>query len=312
MMKAPVKHFILRCLIFMILPAITLCGLEWAVRTRVPNQYAIKHRHMMTHGADVRTMILGTSHTYLGIRASMLGPGAINLGNNSQSLHYDYILLRQYAPLCPNLKRVILPVSYFTFHDADLELSPSDYYMVWDYKIYMDVDIHPDWSKYNFELARPVFFAKKFNQLFKGPEPTCDESGTCVTTTLESRPGSWSAGGKKRADKHTAGTNMFVSQNTQWLTAIAEYCRTHNIELILITTPTWHTYYQNLDAGQLATMRHIRDSIADRYSLRVFDYLTDPRFNADDFYDTDHLNYNHGAVKLTSILKKDLAGNTPH
>jgi len=40
-------------------------------------------------------------------------------------------------------------------------------------------------------------------------------------------------------------------------------------------------------------------------NLPYFDYLKDPRFKADDFYDSNHLS-DVGAIKFTKILDKDI------
>ena len=75
-----------------------------------------------------------------------------------------------------------------------------------------------------------------------------------------------------------------------------------DIELILITTPTWHTYYERLDTAQLKksyTIIHTLQSSHPR--LRHLDFLKDKRFEADDFYDADHLS-ELGAAKLTKYI----------
>jgi lysophospholipase L1-like esterase len=81
--------------------------------------------------------------------------------------------------------------------------------------------------------------------------------------------------------------------------------RARSVLVLLVTTPTYHTYYDNLDAGQLGEMYSIIDSLKQQYHLEYYDYLKDTRFVADDFWDGDHLS-DLGAAKFTKILNEDI------
>ena len=41
------------------------------------------------------------------------------------------------------------------------------------------------------------------------------------------------------------------------------------------------------------------------FDVQYFDYLKDPRFVADDFYDNNHLS-DIGSIKFTKIVNKDI------
>ncbi len=87
---------------------------------------------------------------------------------------------------------------------------------------------------------------------------------------------------------------------------IAEFCKSHNIQLVLITTPCWSSYYDNLDKKQLDRMYELTHKFQQEYQLPYFDYLKDSRFDADDFYDSNHLS-DVGAVKFSKILNADIS-----
>lgn len=74
------------------------------------------------------------------------------------------------------------------------------------------------------------------------------------------------------------------------LCKILELCNEANANLILITTPTWHTYYESLDQRQLAKMYEVIDDFQRKNpDVMYYNFMADERFAADDFYDCDHL-----------------------
>ena len=86
---------------------------------------------------------------------------------------------------------------------------------------------------------------------------------------------------------------------------MAEFCKSHNIQLILITTPCWHSYYNNLNKEQLDKMYELTHRFQKQFDVPYLDYLKDTRFEADDFYDSNHLS-DVGAIKFTKILDEDI------
>ena len=105
--------------------------------------------------------------------------------------------------------------------------------------------------------------------------------------------------------RHTAKTWDYVEQNYEQMREMAEFCKARDIQLVLITTPCWASYYEHLDAKQLAKMNELTEHFREEYNLPYFDYLKDSRFEADDFYDSNHLS-DVGAIKFTKILVNDI------
>ena len=86
------------------------------------------------------------------------------------------------------------------------------------------------------------------------------------------------------------------------LNSFSEFCNQRNIKLILVSTPVYHTYRENIDKEQFNTTHEIINSFIDNHSnCYYFDWFDDVDFSADDFYDADHLNES-GAEKLTKKL----------
>jgi len=73
-----------------------------------------------------------------------------------------------------------------------------------------------------------------------------------------------------------------------------------------VTTPTYHTYSDNLNMQQLSLMNHLLDSFSkNNQNVYRVGYLKDKNFTKEDFYDGDHLRL-QGAKKFTKILNQKL------
>ena len=57
--------------------------------------------------------------------------------------------------------------------------------------------------------------------------------------------------GIKAAKRHTLNNRKNLDDNLKYLHKIIQFCEDKQIQLILVTTPTWHSYYEHLDKHQL-------------------------------------------------------------
>ena len=72
--------------------------------------------------------------------------------------------------------------------------------------------------------------------------------------------------------------------------------------MIVLTTPSYHTYWENLDQEQLDLFVEYCEYLEKQYdNVYYLNMLADERFQPDDFFDADHLN-EYGAEKLSRIL----------
>ena len=106
-------------------------------------------------------------------------------------------------------------------------------------------------------------------------------------------------------DRHTAANWDAFDYNAGFFRKIAEFCNERSINLVVVTLPAWHLYYNRLDDAQVEKMYQTVNAMQQEYGFRYLDYLRDGRFVEDDFYDVDHLS-DVGALKFSSILKEDL------
>lgn len=298
------KKFLITLLAFFIPVLCVLAGLEYLVRN-APNEYQYKAEWMEKNASRVETLILGTSHAFYGINPSYLGPNAFSLAASAQSLQYDEFLFFKYAPKCKNLKTVILPISYFTLFSGDME-DGSEWWRAINYKVYMDCPYHSSFSKYNFFISNSEPFRAKLTKIIKGNTIIeCDSLGFGYPIYRKSTPTLDDASVATWVKHHTAKDFSCVQKNKQHIFKIADYCQTNHIRLVIVTTPTWKTYYERLNQSQLAVMNEFIGLLTSKYHATYFNCMQDDRFVATDFTDCNHMSCD-GAIKLTKIIKDKL------
>ena len=299
------KRFLKLFLLFFIPLLCVLGAMEYAVR-QVPNEYSYKAEWMEKNADRVETVILGTSHAFYGINPAYLGPNAFSLANSAQSLQYDQFLLEKYIEKCKNLKRIIIPLSYFTLVFDDME-NGSEWWRVINYKVYFDCPYHSSFSKYNFFISNPEPFREKLFKLLKQEDIImCDSLGFGYPTYHKSSPNLTDVAVAKWLHIHAAKSFEHVDKNKNSLNEMAKYCQSHHIELVVVTTPVWHTYFERLNSKQLAIMQSFAIKLKRMYGVTYLNYMTDKRFVANDFYDCNHMSCD-GAKKLSAIIANDLS-----
>lgn len=175
----------------------------------------------------------------------------------------------------------------------------------------MDCDYHSDFSKYNLELAHTsVFRGKLKSWLFNTANNSCDSLGwgTNHSLTHKDRFSTWDIKNSVLAAQRHTTDWTHLEENLSDFRKIASYCKARGIRLVLLTTPTWHIYYNHLDKRQLSKMYSLIAQMRREYDLPYYDYLKDTRFTSHDFYDGDHLS-EFGAKKFSLLLQEEIFSN---
>lgn len=275
----------------------------------LPNPYQLKEDYMQQNGSEVETLILGTSHAYYGIDPEYLNSVAFNLANSSQNFKYDCYLLKRYADKYSRLKRVLLPVDYFSLFSKPLE-EGDDGGLIYvpNYYIYMGYKGKGPFSKYNYEFMHRQIFIGRLTAGLSHNVRICSKLGWGTDFSLSGKMSNMEdEEGKLRAESHTYGFDE-LPYNLHYLCEIADFCKERSVELVLFTMPVFHTYSDHVDERQLAEMHRNIDWLRKKYNLSYVDWFNDSRFVSDDFYDSDHLS-DVGAQKFTKILQKYLDDN---
>lgn len=303
--------FLVRLFLTIVIPiAVLLAVYEYLYRA-IPeshNSYKLKDAYLSQHGADVEILILGASNCLFGVDPAVLSRPAFNAANVSQDLQYDYDIFNKYLPALTNLKYVVLPVSYWSFFTS-LRNGPEDW-RIRKYQIYMGIRDYPLYHiRYNFEASRLgdrdcLSYYLKHNSFYE-----CDSLGKGTVYTLAKRRQDWENSGRIDAQRHTfigktdtLEWNEQIGQNMFYVNSIISECYKRNVRVILVNTPTWHTYYENLNEKQLAKMYALVEEIREkRPDVKWVDMMKNEHFVENDFYDAAHLNEN-GARKVSEIL----------
>ena len=301
------KKFLRYCALFALPILIAALPVEYIIR-QVPNPYKYKYEWMQRNAEDVEVLVFGSSHTFYGIRPEFFDGKAFSLANVSQGIRQDLFLLKYWADRYKQLKTIIVPISFSSWFGHGLEYGTESYRCRY-YKIYMDCDLYSDWSLYNLELSdMRTALGKLGKYILNGNDLGYDKYGWGDTYKLaEKKMAKWNDGTEAEAavKRHTVKNWDYIEMNYEQMKDIAEFCKSHGVQMVLITTPCWHSYYDNLNKEQLSKMYELTHRFQKEFDVPYFDYLKDPRFKADDFYDSNHLS-DIGAIKFTKILDKDI------
>ncbi len=66
------------------------------------------------HSKSVEILCLGSSHAYFGINPDFISPPCFNAAHPSQSLKYDFEIVKKYQDKWESLKVIVIPVDYFS------------------------------------------------------------------------------------------------------------------------------------------------------------------------------------------------------
>lgn len=295
------KRFIIKS-ILLLLPILTyLIVVEYFLRI-IPNDYSYKAKWLDDNSNKVKIWCLGSSHSYFGINPIYFDKYAFNSAHVSQSVKFDYHIFEKFINKMDSLETIVIPISYFTLW-SNLEKG-SEKWRVPNYRI------HYGCKNIKFSLRFKINNDRKpFNRAVKSflkmqNDISCSELGWGISYSFENKSPEWKESGKTACERHTVKKldDDIQEINEEYIMDICSICKNKNVHVILLTTPTYQTYYELLDTVQLSkTIEFCRQTENMFDNVSYINLLKDNRFTDDDFYDADHLD-DLGAKKLTLIL----------
>lgn len=300
------KKTLARILFFLLPPALLLGAAELFLRSQ-PNSYAAKQAAVDRMAPRVETLILGASHTYMGINPACLKTTALNLAAVSQTLDVDVNILRSYLPLMPRLKTVVANFDNAIFFDAPLK-DGSESFRCTYYNLYMRLQRIDTWPRKAFETADWMGASERMKQiLFGNGFTTCDSLGWYPDYSYASREADALSDemGRRRNDNHTCRNWEYPERNRSYIIELADLCRQNGISLIILQTPLSKVYQQYVPKRQAERLEQMADECRQLPGVTFRSYADDARFNDTDFYNTDHLS-DKGAEKFSKILAEEL------
>jgi len=255
-----VKKFLRHIALFLLPLLIVAVALEFVVES-IPNSYTYKREYIEQHGAQIETLILGSSNAYDGINPSVL-PNAFNLANSSQTLEDDYRLLVKYIDSMDSLQTVIIGLGYHSL-GATTEDNRRTYYTIY-------MDLYPRWplSEYSFEVFNLELLLKKIVKYTVSRDITrCDSLGQRVGHTLEAAQSGAEWWNKDvlslvENDKlQIADCRLEIEENTRYLRMIVDLCNAHNVQPVVVQMPVMEEYKKLLPEEQVALMDEVLRSL---------------------------------------------------
>lgn len=300
--------------LFLIITTISFCffivliSFEFFLRA-IPNDFTHKKYFFNQKKENIETLILGSSHAFVGINPEKLKTNAFSLAYSSQTLDLDEQLFEKYKSDLPQLKTLIIPVSYFSYVLALEDGSSAN--KIKNYNIYYPIYSHTFLLKNNAEVFHQSL-DKNWNKLIRALQNpyfqiTVDQNGFIDKRFLNNKL-TWNKKVDHAIKNHSKSVNDLliqqrISQNSASLERIISWCDEKNIKVILVSTPTDKAYLEGLNSEQLRVFEDITQQLTNKYPnviwLNFLENSSD--FMREDFQDPDHLSAK-GADKLSEKI----------
>lgn len=306
------KRFVIKT-IYISLPILVVAILMEILLRNTPNDYLFKKQYLDKHSSEIETLILGSSHSFYGFNPEYFSSNTFNASHISQSLNYDFEILKKYQDQFKNLKTIILPISYFTLF-GKLEAG-SESWRVKNYIIYYDLNTSKSLINYSEVLSNRINVnIKRIASYYVLGNSTISCTDLGWGTRYNSKNvRDLAETGKTAAKRHTRDDinsdkyQEIFNDNILILNSIIEWCNKKNVNVLLLTPPAFETYRQNLNQEQLKITINTTSEICSRHENCIYEnLLSDTNFVAVDFFDADHLS-DIGAKKLSELINEKIS-----
>ena len=300
------RTFILRTLAFGLPVLLLLLGLE-LVQRHLPGDYQRKKARLEARAGEIETLILGSSHAYLGIAPEAWEGQAYNLAFTAQTLYFDWFLLEKYLDSLPQLQTVIIPVSYPSL-GAESDRNPGEYNKSYHFAYFYGSTAFTKWySPRRYSLVSLFTIKKAVDRTYA--------YYTGRDSLVEFLPSGWFPTEEQRdLERNARESGGFHDQyydealrpvNLDRLARMVAMCQERGVQPVLVSMPMWEGYARYTRPERFAYMTRATDSLAQSHGVPYFDFTWDPRFEDVDFFDSNHLR-RQGALKFTHLLQDTL------
>ena len=314
------KKFILKT-IFFLLPILVLAVIMEVALRAIPNDYKQKRSYMDSHLDEIEVLVLGSSHSLYGINPKYFSQKTYNMAYVSQSLDLDYKILEKYGNEFKNLTVIIVDISYFSLYST-LETGPEPW-RAKNYNIYYDISTSK--ATNNFEVLTnkldinysrmKLYYTKKI----KNDKAFIDSTFTAkmydgwislkpAKTTDDLEETGVAAAGRHTYDITERSRVEIHDEQTNVLGKIVDWSKQKKVKVVFVTTPTYKTYYNRINAAQWDnTYKVIEDICRKNSNCRYINLLKNEGnlFTEKDFSDADHLSET-GAEKMSKLINEFL------
>lgn len=309
------RSFLFRTALFSLPVALAFLSMEVFVRI-TPNAFSGKAIFLHDHLADVRCLVLGSSHNQSAINPDFMSFTTANIAYSGQDERLDSALLKMYLPLMPQLKMVLIECDY---HSLEEMLGDEYFRYSWYYHFYNIDNGHvPLFQKVSLYASEPQFF----NDLLKRTLTWSSEGDQFnrYGFIINDFPGPFLEAHydsillEKGADerlklRHKTNDALLAQRNAGIIRSMVHFCLQHNVKPVLIASPMYSSYILRQIPEKVKRRGDFLESMQQNGVL-FLDYEKNARFKADDFKNDDHLNPK-GAEKFTRMLNDTLVSLFP-
>lgn len=303
-MKLFIKNLLGLSLLFLIV----LVAFEF-IMLLVPNRYSYKYKYVKEHLDDIEFLFLGNCHIEDAVNPKYIGKGAFNTAISGREIIYDVELAKRFVSQMQNLKAVLIQLDYRDFGFGREQANPRDYKIHGGhestfkcmYTKYMDMRVDGMW--YWSEILNSDLNYKYRIWLSKEDQIECDSLGfVCLKETNKNKvweywdlPRIYDVSKEISKGKYDTLYNQYAT--------IAQLTCTKGVKLILLSTPMYRTYLEDMVPKVREEMRTFVGKLEHKYpNVEYYDFMDDTRFLPIDFYDASHLSES-GSKKFSLIIK---------
>lgn len=298
-------------IVFFLVPVILFCiGIELFIVFKT-NSFNTK-ANFIQKNTNVEVLFLGSSHTQNAVNPEFMSRKTANLAYGGQDYKLDSAVFFRYVSELKNLKYVFLEVDY---HSLDRENESYYFKNSWYYKYHNIQDLHlKKFERYSLFLSSPAFFK---DYIIRSLNPKAyhyeiNEFGFVVNDfpgifqDLNHDADKINASAKLRLKKrHKENSIETYTKNKSRLIAMINYCKAHQISVVLFKSPVYQSYRDNYIKSKNQRRLDLIDSLLLTNTVSLIDFENSTNFTVDDFKNDDHLN-SLGAQKLTQLLDQKL------
>lgn len=180
-----IKKFITYCLFFFIPVVVVYCIVEVVV-LNIPSQFKINNDILENRPSKIEAIIIGSSQVMSATNPEWLAMPSINLASGNQHHDTDFKILKKLVPELPELKTIVIEVSYSHFelaHNGKNFWKNSIYLTYYNTNCFERRTYFKDKLLY---LSNPSFFSEKLNEYYVGGEKVAyNEFGFNYTDTYQ-------------------------------------------------------------------------------------------------------------------------------
>ncbi|MGB0383267.1 MAG: hypothetical protein ACPGWR_00460 [Ardenticatenaceae bacterium] len=300
--------------------------------------YRLQIDQFLQQSSEIELVTMGNSHN-LALDLHEFDQKGYHLWRNAGDFFETKYLLEHFLPELSNVRTVLIPASYFTFHIKKstweiLKEERQRMYTVipsWDFidgefqefllgKIYLIFPFETLVRNDHWEMVIQSIFDKSLrtantNRAENGQEivakyMACEyqEFDDLVTYTKEIGIPQHLEGERDSLEAHPNLPTEAYEVAIDLIQALQE----RDIRIVFYTPPYFEAYTDLYDPETVAVMKGYMAQLQQEYQIEYYDFSTDPDFIHDHrlFYDDDHLNL-CGAKLFSAKFNQTLSQNAP-